>query len=331
MRLLALQPNYHVLRISCNCGRRLSLACGKRRGRIVGMEGFGKLSNNNEQDGPVTGVDRWLDEVYGHGARESFDYLWKKNPEWTLEQAVRGYEQDPTHHQTDFFRIQNLEAVAKYLVPKIEKKSGEPVDILDVGCSSGEEPYSLAIHLLDQGIKNFSIRGIDVTPEIIEEAREGKYEISFHHSKVTHEMFDRNYFVDTGERTRGMYSRTVASVGPELRERVSFDQCDILEAPYAGKFDVIVVNNVLIHYPAKSLDKIVSHALSSLRPGGFFVIEPLMYPRNQREREWLDPYIEWRTHIEEKYPLKEVATHSAWAGAEVKSQQYYQYLGSDQK
>ena len=39
-------------------------------------------------------VDQMLDEVYGHGGVEVFDKMWKKHPEWSLEQALKEYEKD---------------------------------------------------------------------------------------------------------------------------------------------------------------------------------------------------------------------------------------------
>jgi|GEM_PF-2575268 chemotaxis methyl-accepting protein methylase len=312
-------------------------------------------------------VDRMLDEVYGHGAVEMFDEMWREHPEWSLEEALRAYEKNPTGNQTYFFRTGNLATTAREIMPQIKKGEGEDVRILDIGSATGQEAYSLGIHLLENNRKDFRITGVDVTPKAVEEARAGEYRLwlhsadqvgSFHDSsKLTQDHLKKDYFHDTGKQwgrkqLSGKYSigelmrikksgipvpedaydsvpQVILGVGKELKDRVLFAEHDILESPVSGEHDIVLMNHVLIHYPAKSCDQIVNNALASLRPGGFLVLEHAMTPMNDEEKEWLEPYNKWREDLTKKFPLEEVATKAWYSDEPHKSGQYFRFLGRD--
>ncbi|MBI2637715.1 MAG: methyltransferase domain-containing protein [Candidatus Sungbacteria bacterium] len=313
-------------------------------------------------------VDRMLDEVYGYGAVEMFNRIWQEHPEWPLEQALKEYEKNPTGNQTSFFRTGNLWTTAHELVPHIKKKNGERVQILDIGSATGEEAYSLGVLLLEGGTENFQITGVDVTPDAVKTAEAGEYKLwldsvdrigndAIYSHHLTQDYFKKGYFEDTGkrwERKESSYkytlhemvemkkrfitipddafrkvSQIIIGAGKKLRDKISFEEHDILESPVSGEYDVLLMNHVLLHYPQKRCEQILKNALSSLRPGGFLVLDG-MRPR-ENEKEWLGPYSEWREHITENFPLEEVLVKDRYSSEAYSDGQHFRFLGWSHK
>ena len=299
-----------------------------------------------------------LIETYGPDSDKEFDELIKKHPEWSLERAIEEFKECPTNQQTSFFRTSNLKYVAKELAPKLEKKE-KPIKILDIGCSSGEEVYSLAVDMLEEKIENFEIKGIDSAVNPLAVAEMGEYkiwagsmnEIGFlDSSRISQDYIKKGYFEDSNKRwdrreSSGKYSsslmiqmlrekmkipddawnhypQVIIKSGEKIKKHISFDLKDILSSPTKEAYDIIVMNHVLIHYPAKTADKIMINALKSLRPGGFIVLEPKMRPLDDHERNWLEPYNDWRDTITDKFPLKEIEDGNGYS-----TNQYFQFLG----
>lgn len=324
-----------------------------------------KPENNKKYD---SDVDRMLDEVYGYSAVENFNELLRYHPNWSLEQALKEFEKNPTGNQTNFFRTGNLEVIAEQIAPQLQK--GEKrMKILDIGSATGEEAYSLGTLLLENGIQNFKIDGVDVTPKAVEIARTGEY--NFYISSIGQvgndvieskhlkkDYIKKGYFEDTGKRWQrrefsGKYRlsdlvkmrrvglktpadayiefpQVVVGVGEKLRDKISFEEHDIIDSPVDGQYDLVVMNHVLIHYPPPMCDQILKNALSSLKPGGILVLEHTLVPR-ENEKEWLGPYNRWRDNITEKFPLEEVETKIWYSDEPAKTRQYYKFLGWNQK
>jgi chemotaxis methyl-accepting protein methylase len=312
-------------------------------------------------------VDRAVFEVYGETGLEVFNELYGKHPDWTLERVLKYFEEHGINPQTSFFRESNLKVIAEQLCPKLEaREAGSPVRVLEVGCSSGKESYSLAVEMLEAGQEDFQITAIDVNPDALAIAEKGEYDLwekisllRLSASGLKEEHFEKGYFESTG----GTWGRPVY-IGPRVselkemgysdsgswdnvmethpewyrteelpiirpthrvREKVNFAKHDILERPVEGKFDVVLISNVLNHYPEESREKILRNALASLRPGGFFVLEHIQRPINKEEAEWLDPYNEWRREFAPKFGLEEVSVEHLWGTGEWKPKKYYQY------
>lgn len=312
-------------------------------------------------------VDKMLYEVHGMAGVEIFNELWSKHPEWSLEQALKEFEKEPTHGQTYFFRYYNLKATAKDLVARLKKKEGEVVEILDVGCSTGEEAYSLAAHILENGHKSFRIDGIDVSPKKIQEAQIGEYKLWLESvNEIGKSMLDsshleqgqiqKGYFVDNGKRwerrvssykyslkelfemkKRGEelpqdrwneVSSLVIEPGKIMKDRVVFQIHDIIDGPPPGKYDIVVMNNVLLHYPEKTREMMLRNALASLRPGGFLVLECALFPLPNEER-WRGPYNEWRREFAERFSLEEISVgDSMLKGERMKTGEYFRFVPS---
>lgn len=311
-------------------------------------------------------VDRAIYEVYGKTGLEEFNDLYKNHPEWTSEQVLKEFESKPINPQTYFFRSGNLEIIAEQLAPQVETKEKErPVKILEIGCSTGEESYSLAVDMLRAGRDNFHITAVDVSPKLLEVAEKGEYKLhaskmpdgrfGFFSTKPRQEYFDEGYFEISENRwvKRRYVGPSISEIkrigyfdseghkikdfpdswyeeieqpiirpAQKIKDAISFQKHDVIDGPIEGSFDIILMNNVLLHYPEETREKILGNVLKSLRSGGFLVLEHTIGPMNDRERGWLEPYNEWRAGFADKFNLEEVGVN-LYEGEPIKTGQYY--------
>jgi len=160
---------------------------------------------------------------------------------------LRSCERVSTHTWTCFYRAPaQLRALSGPVLDLVgnPQRSGERLDILLMACSSGAEVYTIASWLMRQvpGL-NFHIHASDLHDELIEYARAGKYT----RDEVLHSQYVGQPFIDaTFEQADGSYV-----VRPEIRERASFQQADLLDGEKLRKqFDnapLVIAQNVLFH------------------------------------------------------------------------------------
>lgn len=119
---------------------------------------------------------------------------------------------------------------------------GQKLNILSVPCSTGEEPYSIAIALMESGLSHddYVIDAVDVSTRVLEMARNGVYgQNSF---RGRDESFRRKYF----EQKRGQYK-----IIDSIKSSVSFYHENVLSAKFMcerGPYDVVFCRNLLIYF-----------------------------------------------------------------------------------
>ncbi len=150
--------------------------------------------------------------------------------------------------------------------------TGRTMRILSVGCSTGEEPYSLAIALMEQGAKknHWTIDGVDVSERHLAAARAGRYgELSF---RQTAPELRARYFEPAGRKWQ-LRADVLAAVRLRLGNVVApmFLQC---EAPY----DLILCRNLFIYLHAKARQRALANLDRLLALAGLLCLghaEPL--------------------------------------------------------
>jgi chemotaxis methyl-accepting protein methylase len=175
---------------------------------------------------------------------------------------------------TRFFRepgINNPEQLLKLINPLR--------NILIIGSSSGEEPLSLAIALNQLNYFSFHITAIDASNKLVEKAREGKYQVEIdwnnnikkRQNTIPAEIvYNENYF-NTGP-IRGDNITITAS--ENLKNYIDYYARDARRPLQLDNlFDLIICNNVLIHFPKKDKDIIIANLLEELRPLGGLLFE----------------------------------------------------------
>lgn len=177
-----------------------------------------------------------------------------------------------TINETYFYREEHqLSCLSQSILPEIirSKQPGEKIRIWSVPCSSGEEPYSIAIWLLENwglvDAYNVEIVGSDIDTDIIAEALEADYG-SRAVMRLSPELITR-YF-------EPMPNGSVQLI-KDLRESVTFIPCNIMEPASVsrqGRFDVIFCRNLLIYFDAAARVRCMENLFASLLPGGFMCL-----------------------------------------------------------
>ncbi len=157
---------------------------------------------------------------------------------------------------------------------RLRRKRIEPLRIWSAACSSGEEPYSLAIILADFFRRqpqfqpeSWEIFATDISSRMLSTAREAVYKSE--RVKLPDSSWLHSYF-QKGIGTWDGYYR----VKSELRERVEFDRLNLVEWPYpcSGKFDAIFCRNVMIYFDNPTQEQLIPRLTQYLAPGGFLFV-----------------------------------------------------------
>ena len=168
-----------------------------------------------------------------------------------------------TIHVSQFMRNPSTFAVIRGLLPDLARRCRERsrgLRIWSVGCSSGEEPYSLAMLLEELHLQAERIRATDISTAVLEKAAAGRYEPQ--RLANIPEEFEHKYFTQEGR----WYI-----VKDRLRRKVQFEQHDMLSDPYP-QADLIVCRNVLIYFSRVEQERILHQFAAALPPEGVLVL-----------------------------------------------------------
>lgn len=172
-----------------------------------------------------------------------------------------------TTNETLWFRDSYpFDLLIKELLPRFAEKS-QRIRIWSAACSSGQEPYSIAMSILEyQKQRPGSLRGgveiiaTDLSSEMLEKSEQGIYD-------------ELSLARGLSPQRRQAFFQAHASgqmqLRPEVRRMVSFKSLNLLSS-YAsmGRFDVVFCRNVLIYFSAEVKQKILQQIAAQLQPSG---------------------------------------------------------------
>jgi chemotaxis protein methyltransferase CheR len=179
-----------------------------------------------------------------------------------------------TVSETYFFRYaEQFEAFAQVALPERMKAKGvsRQLRILSAGCSSGEEPYSLAI-LASQAFKitpgwSVQILGVDLNTSLLEKAVRARY--SGWALRGAPQLVRERYFRPEGREY---------ALDESIRPMVKFEQRNLIEDATefwrAGSFDIIFFRNVSIYFAPETTKGVIARIAQALAPGGFLFLGP---------------------------------------------------------
>jgi chemotaxis protein methyltransferase CheR len=179
-----------------------------------------------------------------------------------------------TINETSFFRFPaQFEALKGRVLPEImAAKTGgnKGVRIWSAGCSTGEEPYSISMALIDAGIEvsgyKPQVLGTDVSTKALARAKAGVYGKRAMMS-VAPDVASR-FFDSTAS---GDYR-----VNDRVRQHVDFGYQNLIKEPYPlslmGNWDIIFCRNVTIYFRLESTRRVVANFYDSLNEGGYLFI-----------------------------------------------------------
>jgi len=172
--------------------------------------------------------------------------------------------------ETTFFRYPAVfEAFEKRVLPELHVKkfwkNPRTLRVWSAGCSTGEEPYSIAITILDSlnlaEAWDVEILATDVGRQALKHAERGVY--------------SGRSIASVTERQLGAHFATVDGgyqVKPRIRKIVNFVQMNLASPVYVGKMDLIFCMNVLIYFSEERRCSLVQRFYDALEPGGYLFL-----------------------------------------------------------
>jgi chemotaxis methyl-accepting protein methylase len=175
-----------------------------------------------------------------------------------------------TINVTKLFRNWEVYAsIAANVVPALWRRPSPTIRVWSAGCSTGDEPYSLAILLHQYAAANHrlaelsrvQVLGSDIDRQCLAAAERGQ--------------FEAGDFADTPDDLRAAYftAEPPFTVLPSIRELVRFERRDLLsDPPPPMKFDLVACRNVLIYFDRDTQERLFQKFYDALAPDGFLVL-----------------------------------------------------------
>ncbi|GAW65818.1 chemotaxis protein CheR [Geoanaerobacter pelophilus] len=175
-----------------------------------------------------------------------------------------------TTNKTDFFREpDHFHYLSQTVLPDwVRRHPGATLSIWSAGCSSGEEPYTLAMVLSEFALQNpgfdFRILATDISTRVLEKARNAIYQ----ESQVEPVPFEykKKYLLRSKDRSSGM-----VRIVPELREKVRFRRLNFMDEDFGMReqLDIIFCRNVIIYFDRPTQEKLLQRFHRNMKPGSF--------------------------------------------------------------
>lgn len=197
------------------------------------------------------------------------------------EAAFQEFLRDLSINVTEMFRDPSYyRAFRKEVVPLL--RSYPHIKVWHAGCSSGEEVYSTAILLIEEGLYDRAqIYATDFNPVVLQQARAGIFPLSSMRGYTT------NYLAAGGQRAFSDYYTAdydSAIMERSLKERMVFADHNLVTDGVFGEMQIIVCRNVLIYFNRRLQNRVVGLFAESLCPGGFLCLglkESLTFVENE--------------------------------------------------
>jgi len=184
------------------------------------------------------------------------------------EKVSRSVAEAMTTNETYFFRDpSHFEAIRKELLPRLraERKDTKRLRFWSAASSTGQEAYTLAMVLLEEGLGDWDIQilGADYSSRVVERARAGKY-----HQIEVDRGLPAPLLIKYFER-----SGVDWQLNEQVRRMVRFQTIDLRESMRAvGMFDLVFCRNVLIYFDADTKRKVLKEIRGVLFRGGWMLV-----------------------------------------------------------
>jgi chemotaxis protein methyltransferase CheR len=220
----------------------------------------------------VDGCAKRIKELELRSAREYLDHL-TAHP--SRDGELRHLLNELTIGETCLFRsMPQIDALRKVILPEFAadktRQSMKRLRIWSAGCSTGEEPYTLAMTMIEESeglLKGWKVEIIatDLNDRSVEVSKAGVY--GDYGLRNTTDYYKRKYFVAAeGKKLQ---------VKPEVKKLITFNRLNLSEDAkmlFMKGMDLIFCCNVLIYFDGISKAKVVDHFFGNLNFGGYFFL-----------------------------------------------------------
>jgi chemotaxis protein methyltransferase CheR len=183
-----------------------------------------------------------------------------------------------TTNKTEFFREpDHFEYLVKHVLPEMISVKGAGINkdlvVWSAGCSTGEEPYTLAMVLSEfqervPGLElRYTILGTDLSTDVLGKASRAVYTEDKIQPVPKHLIY--KYLLKSKDR-----SKKLMRVVPELRRHVKFRRLNFLEGDFGMRepIDIVFYRNVMIYFNRPTQKIILGNMIECMRPGGYLFI-----------------------------------------------------------
>jgi chemotaxis protein methyltransferase CheR len=175
-----------------------------------------------------------------------------------------------TINETYFYREENqLNECTCEILPTIKKKINRPLRIWSSACSTGEEPYTIAMLIQETGLflpGTVEIIATDIDKKVLEKAKKGWYhQGSFSFRRIPTYLLEK-YFTNVD----GGYQ-----MNSSIKRMVKFQQLNLLDdekAASIGEVDIIFCRNVLIYFDQETTKRVIDNLEQNLAHGGYLFL-----------------------------------------------------------
>jgi chemotaxis protein methyltransferase CheR len=179
-----------------------------------------------------------------------------------------------TTNKTDFFReADHFTFLTSTVLHTLSSQGKKSIKLWSAGCSSGEEPYTIAI-VLKEFMKNqpgvltsFSIKGTDISTKVLDKAVNAVYDTN----TVANIPIDikKRYFLKSSDP-----AKSIVRIKPEIRSYCSFSRLNFMDQNYNinDTFQVIFCRNVLIYFDKQTQEAIIRKLLRHLDVDGYLFL-----------------------------------------------------------
>ena len=176
-----------------------------------------------------------------------------------------------TTNETLWFRDNHpFRILQEKLLPEFaERKPAQPLRIWSAACSTGQEPYSVAMVVEEfrrarpGKLRDVKIVATDISRSVLDVARQGEYEMLAIGRGLSPER-QRQFF--TPSENGGW------KIKPQIRSMVEFKELNLLDRYLLGKFHIILCRNVLIYFSVDLKKDILTRMHAALNPGGYLIL-----------------------------------------------------------
>ncbi len=177
-----------------------------------------------------------------------------------------------TTNKTDFFREnRHFEFMKEHLIPLWLEKKKRHIRIWSAGCSTGEEPYSIAItmreHFPNIDSADVKILATDIDTDVLEKGRKGVYSLETIADVPL--PLAKKYFLRGSGENEGFFK-----IKDSVKKLIYFRRLNLLDETYPmkGKFDLIFCRNVIIYFDKETQRRLFDAMFGYLEDDGFLFV-----------------------------------------------------------
>ena len=209
-----------------------------------------------------------LAEQEGYGTLEKF--IGKMRSERIVNGMHHRTIDALTTNETSFFRdFHPFEALRKHILPKLieQRAATRQLTIWSAACSTGQEPYTLAMLLHEHFPQlrdwRISIVATDLSPTVLKVAEAGAYS-QFEVNRGLPAAYLIKHFTKVGERWH---------IKPELKKNIQFRPMNLIQPwPIMSPFDLVFIRNVMIYFDVETKKMILKRIRNCLLPHGYLFL-----------------------------------------------------------